>query len=65
MDPYLSNKGLTSGLARVCDAPVAAALAAAGKLQLMQNQIMAVKDVREHHPQYFGEAYSFALGELI
>lgn len=64
LDRYFPNRRLSSGLARVCDAPVAAACSALGKLELKQGQIMALKDVREHHPQFFREAYTCALGDM-
>lgn len=65
LDAHSPDRRLSSGLARVCDAPMAAVLAATGKLELRQAQIMAVKDVQEHHPQFFSEAYGFALGDIV
>ena len=63
LDAHLTDCRLSPGFARISDAPAAAALAARRRLELTQAQIMAIKDVREHHPQFFGEAYDLALGE--
>lgn len=64
LDVHHIDRRLSPSLARICDAPVAAAFSADGKLELTKAQIMTLKDVRENHPQFFGEAYAFALANL-
>ena len=58
----LPNIRFSEGITCVCDAPFIAALASCDKAQLNQTHIMTIKDVRECHPNFFREAYAYAVG---
>lgn len=49
---------------RALDAPIAAAMAALGKVKLDEPQLTAVKDIARRHPQWFREAFAAALKEV-
>lgn len=49
---------------RALDAPVAAALAARGKLDLSVPEIRAAKDIARQHPQWFREGFTASYKEL-
>jgi hypothetical protein len=52
------------GFWRALDAPVAAALAAAGRLALASPEIICVKDIARRHPRWFRDGYQAAFSEF-
>ena len=59
LTPHLPDWQRFDGLFwRALDAPCAAALAAAGRATLTDDQIRCVKDVARRHPRYFAQAFT-------
>ncbi len=60
----LPKENFAAPLLRVFDAPLVAGLAAKEKVTLSLIQKLTIKDVERRHPNYFANAYGYAVSEL-